>query len=376
MIGWFLIIDLIGLVLGYLLFWRRPLLTEPVKPGLAGSGDVDDTTTLSVIIPARNEAQNLPAILASLKSQTRIPDEIICADDGSTDETAAIAAGFGVRVLSLHDKPEGWLGKSWACHKGAQAASGDLLLFLDADITLGPRAIEKLLATKSARPGVISVLPHHRVRRLYEYASVFFNLIQAAGNGAGLPFTAPHAGLFGPAILISRADYDSVGGHRDARRSVLEDFAFARSLAASEIPDHLFFGGEDITYRMYGEGIRQLARGWIKNMASGAVETPPYLFWMTMLWLTGCFGIFFDTLRTVVRGNMITIAALPTAILLVLFIIQIIWASRRVGNFHPLVMFFFPIWLFIFMIIFMLSVIFKLFGIKVVWKDRKVDPCS
>ena len=86
-----------------------------------------------MIIPARNEAHNLPRLLESLASQSVQPREVIVVDDGSTDDTAEIARRHGAEVLVSKPLPEGWRGKPWACHQGAEAASGDLLCFVDAD---------------------------------------------------------------------------------------------------------------------------------------------------------------------------------------------------------------------------------------------------
>jgi len=363
---WFLLIDLTGLICGLLLFWHRRILPR--------HGDPAADVILSVIIPARNEACNLSFLLESLKKQSRLPDEIIVADDDSTDQTVAIAQNFGVRVLSLRDKPAGWLGKSWACQQGAENARGDLYLFLDADVTLDPEAIARLLAARSATQGVVSVLPWHKVRKPYEYFSLFFNLIQIAGNGSGLPFKTSHAGLFGPLILISRDEYDRVGGHQTVKQYVVEDLAFGRALAARNIKDSLYYGDGDVSYRMYGGGVRDLARGWMKNMAAGASQTPALMLVMALIWVTGCFGCIFDTIRIMVSGDLTLIG--PAIALIVCFVMLLVYAARQAGDFHPLAILIYPIWLLAFLILFVLSLICKILGLKVIWKDRKVDPCK
>lgn len=363
---WFLLLDLTGLVCGLLLFWRRRILPR------RGTAAAD--TIVSVIIPARNEAINLPILLASLLRQTRPPDEIIVADDDSTDQTAAIATSFGARVLSLTDKPAGWLGKSWACQQGAKIARGSMLLFLDADVELDNEAVARLLAARPAAAGVVSVLPWHRVRKAYEYLSLFFNLIQIAGNGSGLPFHYSHAGLFGPVILISRSDYETVGGHEAVCQYVVEDLALGRALTEKGITDQLYYGDGDISYRMYGGGVRDLARGWMKNMAAGASQIPVLLLVMTLFWVTGCLGCFVDTWRIAASGDLTLLG--PALALIVCFLLQLIRAARQAGDFHPLAMLLYPVWLIAFLVIFLLSLIYKIFGLKVVWKDRKVDPCK
>ena len=134
---WF---DLVVIVLGFgtcaLLFWRIPLLPRGGKPS---------QTRLSVIIPARNEEKTLPLLLQDLRAQDFVPHEIIVVNDESEDDTESVARKFGASVLNIHGKPEGWVGKCWACHTGAKAATGTSLLFLDADVRLAPDGLGRIM---------------------------------------------------------------------------------------------------------------------------------------------------------------------------------------------------------------------------------------
>jgi 4,4'-diaponeurosporenoate glycosyltransferase len=363
---WNLIVETTGLIFGALLFYRRPVLASP-------AADSSKADNLSVIIPARNEEQNLPILLESLRAQTWPPGEIILADDGSTDRTAAIAVGQGVRLVSIKDKPAAWQGKSWACQQGADLARGDLLLFLDADVFLEPDAIGKLLATRAARPGVISVQPFHRIRRLYEYLSFFLNLVQVAANGVGLPGKPRHAGLFGPVILISQKDYQTIGGHRGIQRSVTDDLALGRCLKKNQVDYRLFLGFRDISYRMYSGGVRQLCQGWIKNIATGATQTPPGLLFLVFVWMAACITTIIDPILAISQGDPFWIGVSAASYLL--FVLQLIWAARRAGNFKWLAIVFYPLWLLAFLAIFLMSLFSKVMRRKVIWKGRKVDPC-
>ncbi|HRP71895.1 MAG TPA: glycosyltransferase family 2 protein [Luteimonas sp.] len=97
--------------------------------------------TISIILPAKNEAEGLRRTLPALRE--RMPEaEIIVVDDGSTDDTAAVSAGFGARVLSSPYS----MGNGAAIKRGARAASGGILVFMDADGQHDPACIEALLA--------------------------------------------------------------------------------------------------------------------------------------------------------------------------------------------------------------------------------------
>src|SRR5918993_4444499 len=96
---------------------------------------------ISVILPAKNEAEGLQRTLPALRAQ--LPDaEVIVVDDGSTDATAAVAADHGARVLSAPYS----MGNGAAIKRGARAASGDIIVFMDADGQHDPALITDLLA--------------------------------------------------------------------------------------------------------------------------------------------------------------------------------------------------------------------------------------
>ena len=107
-----------------------------------------------MVIPARNEADALPALLASVLPQLGANDECLVADDGSTDATAAVARARGATVFAVPPVPDGWIGKCWAIHSGTERATGELLVFLDADVTLAPDALDRLDAATT--PGRLS----------------------------------------------------------------------------------------------------------------------------------------------------------------------------------------------------------------------------
>jgi hypothetical protein len=121
---------------GIFCLWRIPRCSAaPLRTDGRGSAPLPAETrgpaarhslSVSVIVPARNEERRIAPLLESLARQKRRADEIIVVDDESADGTANLARRLGARVISAPAKPEGWVGKTWACWTGAREASGDL----------------------------------------------------------------------------------------------------------------------------------------------------------------------------------------------------------------------------------------------------------
>ncbi len=205
-----------GWLAGWILLWRLPTLDRRTAAR---------RHRVSVVIPARNEADRLPLLLESLAAQTRRPDQVVVVDDHSDDGTAAAARAFAdVVVVSAPDMPAGWTGKSWACQTGVARSDGDALVFLDADVELAPTALEALVATWEERGGLLSVQPHHHIVRPVEALSLPFNVVALMGLGVGSLLPPRHGwGAAGPCMITSRREYDAAGGHGSVRRAVAED---------------------------------------------------------------------------------------------------------------------------------------------------------
>src|ERR1700756_5421033 len=120
---------------------------------------------VSVIIPARNEAASLGACLQSIVSQQGIAFEVVVTDDQSTDATGEIARSFpGVRVIESADLPTGWVGKNHAVWLGAQPASGEWLLFTDADTVHLPGSLRRSIdEAKEFGADLLSYSPRQEV---------------------------------------------------------------------------------------------------------------------------------------------------------------------------------------------------------------------
>lgn len=357
-----LLISLFGITCGWLMFRRLPSLF------------VADTTysnvPVSVIIPARNEEKNLTLLLGDLMKQAAKVEQIIVIDDGSTDQTANVAQSFGVTLLQVVNKPDGWIGKSFACQTGADYSDNDVLLFLDADVRLKPDSLQKVYATFLNTGTVISVQPFHAVRSWYEQLCLFFNIISVGALGINRNEANKTSGLFGPLILIPKKVYKKIGGHASIKASILDDMSLGEELDKANIPYTCFVGGDTIAYRMYRDGFRALSEGFIKNFAAGAMKTSLVSVLLVFIWVSSLLRMPIGIATSIINQNRL--ALYFYFLFYVLFVIQLLWISNQIGSFKKIVVIFYPIYLLFFTIILLYSFYKKLFKRPVKWKGRTI----
>lgn len=347
---------------GYLILWRLTTLPPP--------GDSAEGETLSVIIPARNEFLRLPHLLASLRDQSHLALEILVIDDHSDDDTAASAALLGARVIPSAPLPNGWRGKTWACHQGGHAAKGKWLLFLDADVTLHPSALGQILAACRAGGGAVSVLPFHRTVRWVEDLSAFFNLVQAAASNA---FTirgdrAGHKRFFGPVLAVLKEDFVRAGGYEPVKDRWVENFDLADHFKKRGIPIACFGGKGAVDFRMYAGGVGEIMAGWGKSFAMGGKGTPISIWVGWSLWLGGALGTTRALLSSLFPWD--NVAFLWAALCYILFVTQIYQWLKRIGSFRLRTAILYPIAALFFVTVFIRSLVALLLHRPLVWKGR------
>ena len=225
-------------------------------------------TRVSVLIPARNEAESLASCLASVADQDVA--EVIVLDDESSDGTRAICRGFDVQVVAGRPLPPGWLGKPWACAQLAAAAdpSSDLLVFLDADVRLEPNAIALACGLLgefdlvSPHPRQVAVTAAERlVQPLLEWSILTFLPLRLAERSPR-PSLAAANGQF---LVVRRAAYERAGGH--ARTAVLDDLALLRAIKRTGGRGVVVDGSSLASCRMYA-GWPELRDGYAKSLWS------------------------------------------------------------------------------------------------------------
>jgi 4,4'-diaponeurosporenoate glycosyltransferase len=349
-----------GWCAGWLLAGRRHGLRAPVAGGPA--------PTVSVVVPARDEEARLPDLLQALRALDPRPHEVLVVDDGSTDATAELATAAGARAIRV-DPPAGWTGKAWACHRGAAEATGEILVFLDADTVPGAGTVQAL-ALAAAGGELVSAHPAHRVQHAYERLSAGPAVISVLGAGTGgaprhLWWRRPIA--FGPAVAVRREVYQRIGGHAAVRAEVAEDLALARVAAAADVPVRALLGGDLISYRMYPEGLGSLVEGWSKNLATGAGATPPLRLAATVVWVTAALQAAISAV-----GELVATGFGPAVAGYLLFVGQFDVLARRVGRLGRATSVAYPVVLAGFVALFARSTYLTLRGGTVPWRGRQV----
>jgi 4,4'-diaponeurosporenoate glycosyltransferase len=358
------------LLIGAFLMWDVRSVTRARREGR--EPDQRAGPKVSVIIPARNEAERIGPLLESLTRQSIPAHEVLVVDDESVDDTARIARELGATVISGQALPEGWSGKPWACWQGAQQSAGDVLLFLDADTWLEPIGLESLVGALRDEGGLVTVQPYHVTQKSYEQLSAVFNIVVVAGMNAFTPMSRwwkPRGG-FGPCAVVGRDDYLMTGGHSRIKGDVLEHLEMAKVFRRTGLPVACYGGRGAISFRMYPGGIGQLFEGWSKGFASGASGIAPLPLILTVAWVWGCFSTCSSLIRAFVPGSGLPL--LPWVALYVLYAVQIFWMLRRIGKFRWWTSALYPVPLVIFAVIMAWSLVLTRVVRRVTWRGRRV----
>lgn len=329
---------------------------------------------VSVLIPARNEENNIKKCLTSLLKSDYPHLEIIVLDDNSKDKTYEIVRHLVIRekklkVIKGKKLLPGWTGKNWSCHQLAQEARGEWFLFTDADTIHRPQSISVALASAQKSQSVfVTCIPGLVTKtwaeKLYMpiihfafLALVPFKLINYSKDSR-LSFG------IGPFLLVERNSYFSCGGHESIKSKIVDDIALAKKIKENKGKISVIDGTKIMNVRFY-TSFKEVWKGFSKNCYEAIGGSPHYLVGIFL----ACYFLFIYPYLALwgafSSGQSIT---LPLLQVFTLTLIRIILSLRFktsliYGLLHP------------FSVIFALLILFNsfrlsLFKKEIEWKER------
>jgi dolichol-phosphate mannosyltransferase len=238
---------------------RQPPTLQPAAAG----------ASISVVVPARNEAARIGPLLDALSGAPEV-GEVIVVDDQSTDGTASIAQTAGARVVTGCPHPPGWVGKGWVVQQGVAAATAEWIVTLDADTRPDPSLPAALVARLIADSADFATVagrfecptPGSRWLHAAMLTTLVYRFGPPGGHRRGNRLMANGQCM---AFRNGSVDLHPVAGH------TVEDVALARHLAATGRDVRMYDGAELLTTRMY-EDIADTWHGWSRSLALPGVE--------------------------------------------------------------------------------------------------------
>lgn len=262
-------------VLGFLALRLLVAITNIATRQWLKHGKPQGNALVSVLIPARNEEQNIKHLLQSLKKQDYPNLEILVYDDLSEDRTAEIVKKLAledprIKLVSGVGLPAGWLGKNHACHQLSKHARGRYLLFIDADVTAEPELISQALAhLQKHKLALLSIFPQQIMKSFGERITVpLMNWILVSLLPLIFTRISPWVSFSaanGQFMLFDAGIYGKHQFHQMVKGQKVEDIIIFRKLKQLGIKGHTILSNGQVKCRMY-KGFREAIEGFSKNV--------------------------------------------------------------------------------------------------------------
>ena len=235
---------------------------------------------VSVLLPVLNEADRIAPTLQSVLNQKNVSKlELIIRDDGSTDQTVSMIkhltqnSPFPVKII-VNDElaPPGWVSKAWSCYRMSKAASGSVLIFIDADVRFSPNAFAQAVQTlRDNHLDLISPYPKQAastwserlIQPLLQWSWLTFLPLRIAEKSRNSKLVAAN----GQFLVVDAVKYRESGGHSYQPASVLDDIAVLQAIKESGGSGVVVDGTDLATTRMY-RNVKELSDGYTKSLWS------------------------------------------------------------------------------------------------------------
>lgn len=272
-------LTILAIVVAFLALGGLAMLVDGARgiPELADAPAPTATPRVSVVFAARDERRAVEAAVRSLLAQDYPDFEVVAVNDRSADGTGEVLGGLAadeprLRVAHVTELPAGWLGKTHALARGAEAATGELLLFTDADVVMRADTLTRAVGLLEARaadhvaagPGLASpTLPLALVVNFFTMAFLLFQRPWRAVN----PRSRDHIGI-GAFNLVRRSAYDRAGGHARVALRPDDDLKLGKALKLSGA-SQLFASGRGVMEVEWYATLGEMTRGLRKNSYAG-----------------------------------------------------------------------------------------------------------
>ena len=330
---------------------------------------------VSIIVPARNEEQDIGATLNALLALDYSNYEIIAVDDRSTDETGArmeeAAAGSAahglLHVLHVAELPPGWMGKTHAMWTAAAQATGDWLLFTDADVLFKPDSVRRVMAyAEVEKADHVVLFPRMIMKRPGERMMIaFFQALFVFGHRpwkVADPGAQDHMGV-GAFNMIRRPVYEAVGTYRALRMEVLDDMKLGKVVKNAGYAQRNVFG-EDLISLHWAKG----AFGIVNNLTKNFFAVLSFQWPRTVASVLGLAFLNLGPFLGVCLAH--GWARLPYAVAL-LSLFGIYWGMARLSDVAPYYFFLHPVSTTLFMYTLVRSMVLTIRQGGIVWRGTK-----
>ncbi|EGA88818.1 glycosyl transferase, family 2 [Planococcus donghaensis MPA1U2] len=276
---------------------------------------------VSVLVPMRNEERNVATLIKSLKGATYRHVEFIILNDQSTDGTQQlltqeIAGDPRFKIIMGKELPKDWVGKVHACHQLQQEASGEYLLFVDADVRFRPKAIEQSLALLQRKKAqLLTGFPAFDVSPFLSkllvpmlHFLVLFHLPIFLANHTKFKAATAANGMW---MMFEATSYRKMGGHATVYDSLVEDVHIAREIKEHGYKVVLANITMSVKCRMYDTNA-EVWEGFLKNSYAGIGRSPVMAFFLILFYFI--FYILPPFLAIYGLGNGFYVWAVPFAL--------------------------------------------------------------
>ncbi|MFN1833809.1 glycosyltransferase [Balneola sp. MJW-20] len=352
------------------------------------ANEKENTPLVSILIPARNEVDNIEKAIRCSLEQDYIYTEVIVLDDQSTDGTREKVQDMAreydkLRYESGIEKPSDWLGKPWACHQLSKKATGDLFLFVDADVWFEPTTVSKVVSEMKFAD-MLTVWPEQKVVSFWEKMIIpmiyhtLFTLLPAKyveRDPRWMPgklrsiFSEQFAAACGQFIAINRKAYEVIGGHRAVKARIVEDVELAKAAKRNKLKLRMYHGAAQIHCRMYTSQ-REIWNGLRKNFFIGFDKNVLLFLFMALLHIAVFMVPFFTIPYAFITGKYFM---LWVSVICVLLILMQRWLLDYKFSWNPVISLLHPVSVFWFQLLGLRCLTDHFTGMKATWKGREVS---